>query len=146
MLYRHTRALFLKRVTVKPNTRELVRWFLTGSLCFGIDYVIFLQLYKGNVLWGSVALINALSFSVASGFNYFAHHKWTFKASVETKTAFTRYCLHLFVLWIFGTLILKSTLQLGLSPDIAKILPIIATVPLSFLSLKHFVFQSLGTH
>ena len=140
-----TKVGFLKIVKVKPNFRELARWFLTGLLSFAIDYSIFLQLYKEDVLWGSVALINALSFSVASGFNYFAHYKWTFKASIKANIAFARYCLNLLILWIIGTVILKTALYLGLTPDVAKILPIFFTVPISFLSLKYFVFQSSDT-
>jgi len=143
MLCKLTLSRFIKIAKVKTDSTELARWFLTGSLSFGIDYLIFLQLYKRDFLWGSVALINAISFSIASGFNYFAHYKWTFRSSVETSAAFARYCFHLLILWIFGTLILKFTLHLGLAPDIAKMLPIIATVPISFVSLKHFVFQGL---
>jgi len=43
--------------------------------------------------------------------------------------------------WLINTLLLQYFIEFGIDPKIAKLIPILIIAPLSFLSLKFFVFR-----
>jgi hypothetical protein len=49
--------------------------------------------------------------------------------------------VNLFIFWSLGTILLSNLIASGIDPKLAKLLPIPVTAPLSFLSLKIFVFS-----
>jgi putative flippase GtrA len=113
------------------------RWALVGAMTFLIDYVLFLTIYSAN---NSIYIANFCSGLISITFNYSAHYIWSFKSySHHSRTGF-KYLVNLILFWTLGTLILKS-LIINLEAKYAKLISIPIIAPLSFLSLKFFVFR-----
>ena len=115
-----------------------LRWALVGTITFLIDYVLFLTIYFAN---NSVYTANFCSGLISIAFNYFAHYIWSFKSYSNHSRTGVRYLVNLILLWTLGTIFLKFLLTIGLEAKYAKLIPIPIIAPLSFLSLKFFVFR-----
>lgn len=117
---------------------SLVRWFFVGAATFVIDYTLFLKVFEVTNL---VAFSNAISAVFSLSFNFSAHYYWTFSSSVSKLKSSLRYVLNSFGVWLVATSILKLLIVLGVQPEIAKFLPTILLMPLTFFTLKKFVYQ-----
>lgn len=114
------------------------RWALVGAITFLIDYVLFLIIYSSN---NSVYIANFCSGLISITFNYFAHYIWSFKSYSHHFRTGGKYLVNLTLFWTLGTIFLKSLITIGLEAKYAKVIPILIIAPLSFLSLKFFVFR-----
>ena len=117
-----------------------MRWALVGSVTSVIDYLIFISLYS---VINSVLLSNFCAGLSSIIFNYLTHYSWTFKSDTEHFKSSTKYLINLFIFWSLGTILLTNLIASGIDPKLAKLLPIPVTAPLSFLSLKIFVFKNI---
>ena len=114
------------------------RWALVGVTTAVIDYVIFISMYS---LITSVLAANFFAGLVSIGFNYSAHYFWSFKSQTDHTKAGLKYLINLITFWSISTLLLKALISAGLDPKIAKLIPILIIAPLSFISLRFFVFK-----
>jgi putative flippase GtrA len=89
----------------------------------------------------SVLVANFCAGLVSVSFNYAAHYFWSFKSRSDHKKAGIKYLINLITFWSLNTLILKALITAGLDPKLAKLTPIPIIAPLSFVSLKYFVFK-----
>ena len=89
----------------------------------------------------SVLIANLLAGLVSIGFNYSAHYFWSFKSQTDHTKAGLKYLINLITFWSISTLFLKILITAGLDPKIAKLMPIPIIAPLSFISLRFFVFK-----
>ena len=115
------------------------RWALVGSVTFLIDYLSFLTIYSAN---SSVYIANFFSGLLSIFFNYTAHYFWSFKSDSNHSKSGIKYVINLILFWSLGTLVLKLLISSGLEAKYAKIIPILIIAPLSFISLKFFVFKN----
>ena len=120
---------------------NVLRWFVVGSLTVGIDWTIFVNLYRHI---HSVALTNLVSGSFSIAFNYIAHHQWTFRNNHHHLQSGPRYIGLLFVGYLLNTILVKAFLVAGVGPGIAKLLAAVIQAPVSFFGLKLFVFKTRG--
>ena len=118
---------------------SLLRWALVGATTALIDYVIFISMYSVII---SVLVANFISGLVSLSFNYSAHYFWSFKSQTDHTKAGLKYLINLITFWSISTLLLKILITSGFDPKIAKLIPIPMIAPLSFISLKFFVFKS----
>ena len=114
------------------------RWAIVGTVTTVIDYLIFIGIYS---VITSVLIANFLSGLFSITFNYLAHYFWSFKSEVDHGKSGGKYLINLIIFWSLGTLLLKGLITAGTDPKIAKLIPIPFIAPLSFLSLKFFVFK-----
>ena len=114
------------------------RWALVGITTAVIDYFIFISMYS---VITSVLIANFLSGIFSITFNYLAHYFWSFKSESDHDKSGVRYLINLVIFWSLGTLLLQRLISSGVDPKIAKLIPIPFIAPLSFLSLKFFVFK-----
>jgi putative flippase GtrA len=114
------------------------RWAIVGMLTTVIDYLIFIGMYT---VITSVLVANFLAGLFSITFNYLAHYFWSFKSEADHGKSGSKYLINLIVFWSLGTLLLKGLITTGIDPKIAKLIPIPLIAPLSFLSLKFFVFK-----
>ena len=114
------------------------RWALVGTVTFFIDYMFFLIIYSAN---NSVYIANFCSGLISIAFNYFANYIWSFKSYSNHSRTVLKYLINLTLFWTLGTILLKSLITIGLEAKYAKLIPIPIIAPLSFLSLKFFVFR-----
>ena len=117
---------------------SLFRWALVGVSTAVIDYIIFISLYS---VLTSVLVANFFAGLVSIGFNYSAHYFWSFKSQTDHTKAGLKYLINLITFWSISTLLLKILITSGLDPKIAKLIPIPIIAPLSFISLRFFVFK-----
>ena len=114
------------------------RWALVGSTTAVIDYLLFISLYS---VINSVFIANFCAGLFSITFNYLAHYFWSFKSEADHSKSGIKYLLNLIIFWSLGTLLLKGLITAGIDPKIAKLIPIPFIAPLSFLSLRFFVFK-----
>ena len=117
---------------------SLWRWALVGVTTTVIDYIIFISIYSVII---SVLVANFIAGLVSIGFNYSAHYFWSFKSQTDHAKAGLKYLINLITFWSISTLFLKILITAGLDPKIAKLMPIPIIAPLSFISLRFFVFK-----
>jgi putative flippase GtrA len=103
-----------------------------------MDYVLFVLMY---FVTSSVLTANLFAGLVSIGFNYSAHYFWSFQSQINHEKVSTRYLINLISFWSLNTLILKALISMGIDPKIAKLIPISIIAPLSFISLRFFVFK-----
>ena len=114
------------------------RWAIVGTTTVVIDYLIFIGMYT---VITSVLVANFLAGLFSITFNYLAHYFWSFKSEADHGKSGSKYFINLVIFWSLGTLLLKGLITAGIDPKIAKLIPIPFIAPLSFLSLKFFVFK-----
>ena len=114
------------------------RWAIVGTITVVIDYFIFLGMYS---VIASVLVANFVAGLFSITFNYLAHYFWSFKSEADHGKSGSKYFINLIIFWSVGTLFLKGLITAGIDPKIAKLIPIPVIAPLSFLSLKFFVFK-----
>ena len=114
------------------------RWALVGTTTTVIDYLLFLSFYS---VIKSVLIANFCAGLFSLTFNYLAHHFWSFRSTVDHSKSGVKFLVNLLLFWFFGTVLLSALITSGLDPKIAKLIPIPLIAPLSFLSLKYFVFK-----
>ena len=117
---------------------SLSRWALVGVTTALIDYVIFISMYSVII---SVLVANFISGLVSLSFNYSAHYFWSFKSQTDHTNAGIKYLINQITFWTISTLLLKILITSGFDPKIAKLIPIPIIAPLSFISLRYFVFE-----
>ncbi len=89
----------------------------------------------------SVLFANFIAGLFSITFNYHAHFFWSFKSQADHSKSGGKYLINLVIFWSFGTLLLKGLITTGIDSKILKLIPIPFIAPLSFLSLKFFVFK-----
>ena len=125
-------------ITLFKKYEPLWRWVLVGVTTTVIDYVIFISIYS---VITSVLVANFFAGLVSISFNYSAHYFWSFKSQTDHTKAGLKYLINLITFWSISTLLLKILITSGFDPKIAKLMPIPIIAPLSFISLKFFVFK-----
>jgi hypothetical protein len=83
--------------------------------------------------------------SFATSFNYFMHHRWTFKSKEQHARSTVRYLLTLLFWWFVGTTILKAVIVAGLDPRLAKFVPVVVVTPFNYFVLNYLVFKRRPT-
>ena len=129
-------------ITLIKKYSSMWRWALVGITTAVIDYFIFISMYS---VITSVLIANFCAGIFSITFNYLAHYFWSFKSQVDHSKSGIKYLLNLVIFWSAGTLLLKVLITAGIDPKIAKLIPIPFIAPLSFLSLKFYVFKKKTT-
>ena len=127
-----------KVIALIKKYSSMWRWALVGITTTIIDYLIFISIYSAIT---SVLIANFLAGLFSITFNYLAHYFWSFKSQADHSNSGVKYLLNLIIFWSLGTLLLKVLITAGIDPKIAKLIPIPFIAPLSFLSLKFYVFK-----
>jgi putative flippase GtrA len=118
------------------------RWALVGITTAVIDYLVFISMYS---IIASVLIANFCAGLFSITFNYLAHYFWSFKSQADHSNSGLKYLLNLIIFWSAGTLLLKVLITADIDPKIAKLIPSPFLAPLSFLSLKFFIFKKKKT-
>ena len=125
-------------ITLIKKYGSIWRWALVGITTAVIDYLIFISMYS---VITSVLIANFCAGLFSITFNYLAHYFWSFKSQTDHSKSGIKYLLNLLIFWSAGTLLLKVLITTGIDPKIAKLIPIPFIAPISFLSLKFYVFK-----
>jgi putative flippase GtrA len=127
-----------KVITLIKKYSSMWRWALVGITTTVIDYIIFISMYS---VITSVLIANFFAGLFSITFNYLAHYFWSFKSQADHSNSGVKYLVNLVIFWSAGTLLLQVLITTGIDPKLAKLIPIPFIAPLSFLSLKFYVFK-----
>ena len=114
------------------------RWVVIGVTTFSIDYILFLSLYK---ISNSVVISNFFSAGLATLLNYILNYNWSFRSEKIKVKSSIKYFLNLIFWWVISTTIIATLIRYKVSPEMAKIAPMILIVPVNYFILKLFVFR-----
>ena len=123
--------------TLIKRYSSMWRWALVGTATAVIDYLLFISFYS---VIKSVFIANFCAGLFSLTFNYLSHQFWSFQSGVNHSKSGIKYLVNLLLFWFFGTVLLNALITWDIDPKIAKLIPIPLMAPLSFLSLKYFVF------
>jgi putative flippase GtrA len=116
----------------------MLRWGLVGITTTGIDFFLFIFLYRQS---NSVYMANLISATIATSINYLTHHRWTFKSGQKHSQSGVKYLLNLIFWWLVSSTIIKSMVVAGFDPRLAKLVPLVLIVPVNYFVLNHLVFK-----
>ena len=131
----------VKDLLTRYITPSMLRWGAVGVTTFAIDYTLFLALFN---LSNSVYLANLTSVTIATSFNYYTHHKWTFKSDQNHSRSGFKYLVNLTFWWIISTSVIKTLVVFGIDPKFAKLAPLVLIVPINYFVLNKIVFKQKG--
>ena len=127
-----------KVITLIKKCGSMWRWALVGITTAVIDYLTFISMYS---VITSVLVANFCAGLFSITFNYLAHYFWSFKSQADHSKSGVKYLINRVIFWSAGTLLLQVLITTGIDPKLAKLIPRPFIAPLSFLSLKFYVFK-----
>jgi putative flippase GtrA len=114
------------------------RWFIVGSATFLIDTSLFLIAFSVTEI---AVASNLFSGTIATTFNYFSHHRWSFQSDRSHKQSTVIYLFFFFVFLFLGTSLVSFLIHTGLHPLPAKVGTAAITAPISFFIMKFVTFR-----
>ena len=128
----------VKNLLEKYFDPAMLRWAAVGITTTAIDYILFITLF-GPI--DSVFIANLFAAVVATSFNYLTHHRWTFKSNQQHSRSGVKYLLNLIFWWLISSSIIKTLVEAGLDPRVAKLVPFVFIVPINYFVLNKIVFK-----
>jgi putative flippase GtrA len=128
----------VKNLIEKYFDPAMLRWAAVGITTTAIDYILFVTLF-GPI--GSVFIANLIAAVFATSFNYLTHHRWTFKSNQHHSRSSIKYLINLIFWWLISSSIIKTLVEAGLDPRVAKLVPFIFIVPVNYFVLNKIVFK-----
>jgi putative flippase GtrA len=128
----------VKNLLEKYFDPSMLRWAAVGITTTAIDYILFITLF-GPI--DSVFISNLFAAVVATSFNYLTHHRWTFKSNQQHSRSGIKYLLNLIFWWLISSSIIKTLVEAGIDPRVAKLVPFVFIVPINYFVLNKIVFK-----
>jgi hypothetical protein len=128
----------IKRLAHKHLDPAMLRWAAVGITSTAIDYILFITLF-GPI--DSVFIANLIAAVIATSFNYLTHHRWTFKSNQQHSRSGVKYMLNLIFWWLISSSIIKTLVDTGIDPRVAKLVPFVFIVPVNYFVLNKIVFK-----
>jgi putative flippase GtrA len=128
----------LKNLIEKYFDPAMLRWAAVGITTTAIDYILFITLF-GPI--DSVFVANLFAAVIATSFNYLTHHRWTFKSNQQHSRSGAKYLMNLIFWWLISSSIIKTLVEAGVDPRVAKLVPFIFIVPINYFVLNKIVFK-----
>lgn len=117
---------------------QFVVWVIVGVTTIALDFVLFLLTHS---VTHSVTISNFVSVILSSIFNFFMHRLRTFQKTADFRAQAIKYCIYQFLIWLLGTKLILIFIYLGVSLELAKLLPLLVIAPINFYSLKNWVYR-----
>ena len=128
----------VKKLLEKYFDPAMLRWAAVGITTTAIDYLLFITLF-GPI--DSVFIANLIAAVFATSFNYLIHHRWTFKSNQEHSRSGVKYLINLIFWWLISSSIIKTLVEAGVDPRVAKLVPFVFIVPVNYFVLNKIVFK-----
>jgi putative flippase GtrA len=128
----------VKNLLEKYFDPAMLRWAAVGITTTAIDYILFITLF-GPI--DSVFIANLFAAVVATSFNYLTHHRWTFKSNQQHSRSGIKYLMNLIFWWLISSSIIKTLVEAGVDPRVAKLVPFVFIVPVNYFVLNKIVFK-----
>lgn len=130
-------STWLKSETAK----QLIKYLITGFTAFGIEYSLYVILYKWVGLY--YILASVIVYALVFWFSFFVNRIWSFKSTGDVKKQLFQYGLLFFFNLVVANIFLMQLLTdvIGLSPLISPFLKMAFVVCWNFLIYKYIIYK-----
>lgn len=121
--------------------RQLSKYLITGFTAFGLEYLLYLVLYKGFHI--HYILSSMVVYALVFMFSFLTNRKWTFQSTGDIKRQTILYLmLFLFNLVVSNLFLLKFfTEVVGMSPLISPFFKMACVVCWNFVIYKWIIYK-----
>ena len=133
----------VKNLIEKYFDPAMLRWAAVGITTTAVDYILFITLF-GPI--DSVFIANLIAAVFATSFNYLTHHRWTFKSNQQHSRSGIKYLINLIFWWLISSSIIKTLVEAGVDPRVAKLVHFVFIVPVNYFVLNKIVFKKSLKH
>ncbi len=132
----------LKTWLKSKTAQQLMRYLVTGFTAFGIEYALYVLLYK--VVGFDYILASVVVYALVFGFSFLVNRKWSFESTGDIKRQTILYLmLFLFNLVVSNVFLLQFfTETLGINALISPFLKMACVVCWNFLAYKYIIYKN----
>lgn len=132
----------LKTWLKSKTAQQLMRYLVTGFTAFGIEYALYVLLYK--VVGFDYILASVVVYALVFGFSFLVNRKWSFESTGDIKRQTVLYLmLFLFNLVVSNVFLLQFfTETLGINALISPFLKMACVVCWNFLAYKYIIYKN----
>ena len=132
----------LKTWLKSKTAQQLMRYLVTGFTAFGIEYALYVLLYK--VVGFNYILASVVVYALVFGFSFLVNRKWSFESTGDIKRQTVLYLmLFLFNLVVSNVFLLRFfTETLGINALISPFLKMACVVCWNFLAYKYIIYKN----
>jgi putative flippase GtrA len=124
----------------RESLGQLFRYIFTGLISFGIEYSLFILLYRVFEIWYITSHVSV--YIVVFWFNFFVNRLWSFKSKSNLQRQLSMYTLLFVFNLIVATLIMYLLSEiLRITPLISKVLVMGMTVSWNFIIYKTVIYK-----
>lgn len=128
---------------VKSKTaRQLMRYLVTGFTAFGIEYCLYVLLYK--LVGIDYVLSSMVVYALVFGFSFMVNREWSFESTGDIKRQTILYLLlFAFNLVVSNVFLMQFfTETLGVNALLSPILKMACVVCWNFLAYKYIIYKN----
>lgn len=131
---------FISEFLTEKAMAQFKKYLLTGILSFGLEYTIFVTIYKIIGLWYITA--NTITYVIVFWFNFLMNRFWSFESKGNLRRQLYLYSI-LFVSNLVAITALMFVLSdiFGITPLISKVLVMGAVVSWNFVLYKKVIYR-----
>ena len=131
----------LKALLATPTFKQLSRYLVTGFTAFGIEYGLYILLFKWVGL--HYILASVIVYALVFWFSFIINRIWSFKSKGSIKKQFVQYgLLFLFNLVVSNIFLMQLfTDVLGIDPLFSPFLKMACVVCWNFLIYKFIIYK-----
>jgi putative flippase GtrA len=123
------------------NIKQLFRYLITGFTAFGIEYGLYILLYKFiglYYIWSSFIV-----YAIVFMFSFFVNRNWSFESKGDVRRQMMLYFLLFLFNLFFGNIVLLYVLTeyLGLNPLFSPFVKMAFIVCWNFLIYKYIIYK-----
>lgn len=124
------------------TAQQLTRYLITGFTAFGIEYALYVLLFK--IVGFDYILASMVVYALVFGFSFMVNRKWSFESTGDIKRqSFLYLMLFLFNLVVSNVFLLKFfTETLGINALISPFLKMACVVCWNFLAYKYIIYKN----
>lgn len=123
------------------NIRQITRYLITGFTAFGIEYSLYVFLYKFIGLY--YILSSFIVYAVVFLFSFFVNRNWSFESEGDVRRQILLYFLLFLFNLFFGNIVLLYFLTeyVGLDPLFSPFIKMGLIVCWNFLIYKYVIYK-----
>ncbi len=122
------------------SSGQLIRYLITGISSFVLEYILFYTLFR--LLGINEFISNSIALAIVFWFNFLMNRYWSFKSKEKLSRQLILYgLLFTFNISISNLFIYGSSVVLGMSPLISKILIMCLIVIWNFVLYKTVIYK-----
>lgn len=132
---------FITKRLSSETVNQLIRYLITGFTAFGIEYSLYVVLYK--LIGMNYVIASMIVYALVFLFSFFVNRKWSFKSTGKLNRQLILYLLLFFFNLIVANAFLLKFLTdvLGINALISPFIKMACVVCWNFLIYKYIIYK-----